>query len=350
MKAHNRPNGLTGALRVVLAVGLSALLATPAAADDMAQFYAGKTVKIVVGTSSGGGFDTITRVLAQYLPEYIPGKPTIVVQNMPGGSSLKAANFVYNAAPGDGTHLGVFNHSLILQTVVKRRSTQFEIAKFNWVGRMAIDDLVGIVWHTAGIKSIEDAKRKEVVIGASSGSSSSAMVPRALNRLTGTKFKVVTGYPGLAERYLAMERGEIDGIAGASWTYITGTKPEWIKEKRLVVLHQNALERSSEMPDIPTLVEFAANAEDRKILHLLGLTETIGKSMAFGPNVPPAQVAAIRKAFAATAADPRYAEDAKRRGLIPAAMPGEKLQTLFTDVSASMTEGFIERFKTVVAE
>lgn len=344
----------SGCVRTWLYLGLFAgavaiAMSGRALADDSAS-YAGKTVRIVVGTTSGGGFDTISRILGQYLPDHLAGKPTIVVQNMPGGSSLKAANYIYSAAPMDGTYLGVFNHSLILQKVVDPRSAQFEMQKFQWVGRMAIDDLIGVVWHSSGIKTVEDAKKKEVIIGANSGNSSSAMVPRALNALLGTKFKIVTGYPGLAERYLAMERGEIDGIAGASWTYINETRPDWVKENKLVVLHQNSLERGETLPNTPTLVEFAKNEEDRKILHLLGLTETVGKSTAFGPGVPAAQVAIVRKAFADTVADPRYSSDAKKRGLIPASLPGEKLQKLFADVTASMTGEFVERFKAVTSE
>src|SRR4051812_42541530 len=200
--------------------------------------YAGKTVRIVVGTTAGGGFDTAGRILAQLLPSYLPGHPTIVVENMPGGSSLRAANYIYNAAPGDGTYLGVFNHSLILQTIADPKATQFAIEKFNWVGRMVIDDLIGIVWHAKGVKTLADVKSTQVIIGSDSASSSSAMVPLALNHLLGTKFKVVPGYPGIAERYLAMERGEIDGIAGASWTYINETRPDWVKEQKIAVIHQ----------------------------------------------------------------------------------------------------------------
>ena len=342
---------MTAGFRTWLSIGCLVLLAgvSPAGqavADDSAS-YAGKTVRIIVGTTTGGGFDTSARVLAQYLPHYLAGSPTIVVQNMPGGSSLKAANYIYNAAPMDGTYLGVFNHSLILQKVVDPRSAQFEMEKFQWVGRMAIDDLIGVVWYSSGIKTIDDAKKKEVIIGANSGNSSSSMVPRALNALLGTKFKIVTGYPGLAERYLAMERGEIDGIAGASWSYINETRPDWVADNKLVVLHQNSLERGPTLPNTPTLVEFAQNEEDHQILSLLGLTETVGKSMAFGPGVSAAQVTTVRKAFADTVADPRYSQDAKKRGLIPATLPGEKLQALFTNVTSSMTGEFVERFKAV---
>jgi tripartite-type tricarboxylate transporter receptor subunit TctC len=337
---------LGGCITVIAGCVFGSIIGQAAAAD----LYAGKTVRIVVGTTAGGGFDTATRVLAEYLPDHIAGHPTIIVQNMPGGSSLKAANYIYNAAPMDGTYLGVFNHSLILQKVADPRSAKFEMQKFQWIGRMAVDDLVGIVWHTSGVKSIEDAKKKVVTIGANSPNSSSAMVPRALNALIGTKFKIVTGYPGLAERYLAMERGEIDGIAGASWSYINETRPDWVAENKVVVLHQNSLERGPDLPNVPALVEFAKNDEDRKVLHLLGLTETVGKSMAFGPGVPAAQVATLRKAFAAAVADPRYAQDAKRRGLIPSTLPGEKLQTLFADVTSTMTGEFAERFKAVTTE
>lgn len=332
---------------IVLA-GIAA--ASAAVAQDGGPFYSGKTVKIIVGSSAGGGFDTASRLVAQFLPSRIPGNPTVVVQNMPGGSSLKAANFIYSAAPTDGTHLGVFNHSLILQTVVKKKSTHFSVEKFQWVGRMATDDLIGIVWHTQGVKTIADARKKEIIIGAGSASSTSSMVPRALNRLAGTKFKIVSGYPGLSERYLALERGEIHGIAGASWSYLNETRPDWVSGKKFSIIHQNSVERAQELPGIPTLTELAANDEDRKVLHLLGLTETIGKSMAFGPRVAPEHVATLRKAFQGAVADPGYAAEAKKRGVIPNTMAGEKLQALFVEVTSTMTDAFVKRFTEIVSQ
>jgi tripartite-type tricarboxylate transporter receptor subunit TctC len=331
---------------------LAVLVARPISAhagEDVAEFYSGKTVRIIVGTSSGGGFDASGRLLARLLPDHIPGHPNVVVQNMPGGSSLRAANYVYNAAPEDGTNLGIFNHSLILQTIVDPRSTQFDMQAFQWVGRIAIDDLVGIVSSSIGVRSLEDAKRREVIIGANSGNSSSSMVPLALNHLLGAKFKIVAGYPGQAERYLALERGEIDGISGASWSYINETRKSWITERKIVVLHQNALERAPNLPDVPTLVELANSPDERKVLALLGLTETIGKSIAFGPKVPVALVEAMRGAFDETVADPAFAEDARSLGLIPAAMPGKRLAGIIAKSGAEITPAFAERFKQAIA-
>lgn len=343
-----KPRRLMPGLGLWLLISLGMTASVAAAADG--PYYAGKTLKIVVGSSAGGGFDSISRILAKRLERHIPGGPMIVVQNMPGGSSLKAANFIYGPAPSDGTHLGVFNHSLILQTVVKKKSTHFDIEKFQWVGRMATDDLVGIMWHTAGAKTIEDAKKKEMTIGAGSASSTSSMVPRALNRLVGTKFKIVSGYPGLAERYLAMEREEISGISGASLSYLKETRPDWVAGRKFSIIHQNSVERNPEIPNVPTLAELAKSDSDRKILHLLGLTETIGKSIAFGPKVPKAAVAILRKAFDETVADPGYGKDAKDRGLIPNTMTGLKLQALFDEVSSSITPEFAKRFEQVVSK
>ena len=325
------------------------IFAAPAAFADE-PFYSGKTLKIIVGSSAGGGFDTISRILGKHIEGKIPGKPTVIVQNMPGGSSLKAANYIYGAAPSDGTHMGVFNHSLILQTVVKKKSTHFDIEKFQWIGRMATDDLVGIIWHTSGVKTIEDAKKKELTIGAGSASSTSSMVPRALNRLVGTKFKIVTGYPGLAERYLALERGEISGISGASLSYLKENRPAWVEGNKFSIIHQNSVDRNAEIPNVPTLAELARNDADRKILHLLGLTETIGKSTALGPKAPKSTVAILRKAFEEAVKDPGYAKEARDRGLIPNTMSGAKLQALFDEVSASITPEFANRFKKVVSK
>ena len=332
-----------------LAASLTLASVTSPLADD-ASLYAGKTIRIIVGTSSGGGFDASARVLEQLMPAHLPGHPQIVVQNMPGGSSLKAANYVYNAVPGDGTWLGIFNHSLILQTVADPKSTQFEMSKFQWIGRVAIDDLIGVVWKSTGVLNLEDATKKQVVIGSNSGNSSSSMVPYALNHMLGTKFKVVTGYPGMMERYVAMERNEIDGIAGASWSYIHKARPTWVDDDRIVVLHQNSLERAPDLQDVPTLVELGKTEEDRNILSLLGLTETIGKSVAFGPSGPQTYVDAMRKAFAEVIADPQFFELTKRFGIIAAPQTGERIQQRFADAKAIMTPAFIERFKRVTSE
>ena len=326
------------------------LSASPLSAQDASALYSGKTIRIIVGTSSGGGFDASGRVLEQLLPNHLPGHPQVVVQNMPGGSSLKAANYLYNAAPGDGTYLGIFNHSLILQTIADPKSTQFEMSKFQWIGRVAIDDLIGVVWRSAGVINLDDATRKQVVIGSSSANSSSSMVPYALNHLFGTKFKVVTGYPGMMERYVAMERNEIDGIAGASWSFIHKSRPDWVSQNRIVVLHQNSLERAPDLADVPTLVELGKTDEDRKILSLLGLTETVGKSVTFGPNVAPEFVKAMRDGFQATTADPQFRQLAERLGIMAAPMTGEKIQARFDDAKAVMTRAFIERFRQVTAE
>ena len=339
----NRP--LTFAALALCAAGLQS-----SAVAQEPPLYAGKTVKVIVGTSSGGGFDASGRVLEQLLPHHLPGHPQVVVQNMPGGSSLKAANYLYNATPGDGTYLGIFNHSLILQTIADPKSTQFEMSKFQWIGRIAIDDLTGVVWRSTGVRTLDDAKTKTVVIGSSSGNSSSSMVPHALNHLLGTKFKVVIGYPGMMERYVAMERREIDGISGASWSFIHKSRPEWISDNRISVLHQNSLERAADLADVPTLVELGRTDEDKKILSLLGLTETVGKSVTFGPNVPPQYVTAMRAAFEAVIADPQYKPLTDRLGIIAAPMTGEKLQARFDDARAMMTPAFAERFKNVTTE
>jgi tripartite-type tricarboxylate transporter receptor subunit TctC len=349
MKPETRaPRRFLVALAGVLAASL-ACLGNATAADSSAPLYAGKTIRIIVGDSSGGGFDASGRVLAQLLPKYLPGHPDVVVQNMPGGSSLLAANYLYNVAPADGTYLGIFNHSLILQTMADPASTRFSMSKFQWIGRVAIDDLVGIVWAKSGVRSLDDAKTRDVVIGANSGNSSSAMVPYALNRLLGTRFKVVTGYPGLTDRYLAMQRGEIDGISGASWRAINKVRPDWIAQRQIIVLHQNFLQREPSLPEVPTLVELAATKEDREILGLLCLDETVGKSMAFGPKTPQVYVDALRKAFDAAAADPQFKLDADRLGIIPAPMTGQALQTFFADETSVITPEFAARFAKITA-
>jgi tripartite-type tricarboxylate transporter receptor subunit TctC len=350
MTGETKPRRLFVALAALVVASLAFTAgADPTTAEAAAGLYAGKTIRIIVGDSSGGGFDASGRILEQLLPDLLPGHPDVIVQNMPGGSSLLAANYLYNVAPADGTYLGIFNHSLILQTMADPGSTKFDMSKFQWIGRVAIDDLVGIVWAGSGVRSLDDAKTREVTIGANSGNSSSAMVPYALNHLLGTRFKVVTGYPGLVERYLAMERGEIDGISGASWRAITKNRPDWIAQHKIIVLHQNFLQRESALADVPTLLELGKTQADRDILGLLCLDETVGKSVAFGPNVPKVYVDAVRKAFDEAAAEPAFTQAADRMSIIPAPMKGSDLQSFFTHEAAVITPDFVTRFDKVTA-
>lgn len=316
-------------------LALCAELAIPGmvhAADD--GFYAGKQMRMIVGFPPGGGFDAYARTLADHMGKHIPGNPSFVVQHMPGATTAKAAAYIYEAAPQDGTVLGLLHQGLLANQVLDIQGGTFDVTKFNWIGRMGTRLSVGLVWHTTGVKTIEDAKKTEIIMGATSPTATSAMVPLALNHAAGTKFKVVQGYQGSADMYLAMERGETHGLGIAGWLDLPGPRADWVKDGKVAVLYQIALKRHSDLPNIPVLADLAANDDDRQILALLASTEDMGRSFVSGPGLPPARVDTLRAAFAAMMADGDFLQDAKRRQLDIDFLDGKDLQAMVLNIGA----------------
>jgi tripartite-type tricarboxylate transporter receptor subunit TctC len=321
--------------RITVAVATAALVsaASAASAADTAQdFYKGKLIRIVVGFPPGGGFDLYARTVAEFLPRHTPGEPKVIVENMPGASTARAASFVYNVAPQDGTVMGIFHQGLLANQVLDVQAGDFDVTKFNWIGRMGTQLNVGLVWHTTGVKTIEDAKKKEVIFGATSPSATSSMVPRALNQIVGTKFKIVTGYQGSVDMYLAMERGETHGMATGVWFDLTRERADWVKDNKVSVLFQISTTRTADLPDVPALSQLAGNPEDNNILGLLASTEDMGRAFAAGPKVPADRVAFLRTAFAKMMADPDFLRESAKRNFEIAFMHGEALQDLAVSI------------------
>lgn len=339
-------------LRILRALhlGLAALAlgSSAAGAQPADSFYKGKTVQVLVGYPPGGGFDLYARLLTDHMGRHIPGSPTLVLQHMPGADSVKMANYVYGVGAQDGTVLGLPLHTLVLNEVLwKDEGGQFKIAKFNWIGRLDAIDLTMLAWGTTGIRTIEDVKRKDLIIGSTSVKGTVAMVPTALNRLIGTRFKLVQGYRGSREQLLAVERGEVQGMGNAVWSQLKVTNPDWIPEKKAYLLYIIGLQRAADLPDVPTIVELAPDDESRKVLHLLASTSEMGRSFVAGPDVPSDRVAILRKAFMETANDPALREEAKKRQINIDPMSGEQLQSLIHDVT-SYPESLYERTRQLV--
>jgi hypothetical protein len=221
------------AIRLML-LALAALGPAGAAADPIADFYKGKSLRVIVGYAPGGGFDAYARLLAEHLPKYLPGSPVILVQSMPGAATVKAANYIYSVAPQDGTVIGIPNHAVPMNAFVWRDVGEgMDVTKLNWIGRLDAIDVVNVAWHATGVKSVDDVKKRPLIIAATSPTGTSVMMPTAINRLIGTQFKVVEGYKGTAEEYIAMERGETEGVGNAIWSQLRRSHPHWIAEKRL---------------------------------------------------------------------------------------------------------------------
>jgi tripartite-type tricarboxylate transporter receptor subunit TctC len=248
------------ALRRTLAVA-AALVATDAAAQPAEQFFARKTVTITIGYTAGGSYDLYGRMVARHLGKHIPGQPTLIAQNMPGAGSLKAANYLYEVAPKDGTALGIVVESAALEQALANPGVQYDAAKFTYVGRVATSNNIFMQWHTAKVQSLDEAKRTETSLAGTGPGSIAETVPRLLNALIGTRFKLISGYPASSEAMLAMERGEVEG-ASSSWAAVKVGKQAWLRERKIRIILQTTPERIAELPDAPSLGEIGDTPED----------------------------------------------------------------------------------------
>jgi len=320
---------------VLASVYVAALAASPAIAQSAAEkFYAGKTITMIIGYPPGGGFDLAGRMVTQHIGKFIPGHPTVIAQNMPGASSIKAANYVYNVAPRDGT-LIYANDSTHPMSQRLKKTGRFEPDRFYWIGRLTADDSVGLTWHTSGVKTVADAKKTQIVMAAGGKSGPAAMIPSALNNLIGTKFKVVLGYKGSAPMVAAMEKGEAGGTATYGFTALKTLRAHWLKDRLVNVLFVIAYKRSPDLPGVPTLPELGETEMDKKVLNLLTSRSAIGRSYVAPPGIPADRGAVLRKAFMTMVNDAGFrAEMAKRRFPVDPASGEEMLKVVQSVMSA----------------
>ena len=297
---------------VPFVIGLStvALPMSPGAAG--AEFYAGKTIDIVVSSDTGGGYDTYSRLLARHMSQHVPGHPTMVVQNMPGGGGLRSAQFVYSVAPKDGTSLGNIRSSTMLDAALGIRGGEIDPTKYEWIGSLASDTDVCSFWHTAGVRSFEDLTKKEVVVGASGKSAQNYSFTNAINNILGTKMKIVLGYKGAADRILALERGELQGNCGINGSTITSSWPQLIAEGKLIPVVQSGLKPYPALAKVPLTQSFAKTDEQKRILNTIFSQMDVARTYAFPPGTPKDRVSGITKAFVATTKDPAFLADAKK--------------------------------------
>jgi len=312
---------------VAAAAALTLAAAPPAQAQPGEPFFARKTITISIGYTAGGSYDLYGRLIARHLGKHIPGQPTVVAQNMPGAGSLKAANYLYEVAPRDGTTLGVIVESAALEQALANPAAQYDAARFTYVGRVATSNNIFMQWHTSKVQSIEDSKRVESSLAGTGPGSIAETVPRLLNALAGTRFKLVSGYPASNEAMLAMERGEVDG-ASSSWAAVSVGKKEWLRDKKIRIILQTAPERVKELPDAPALPEIGTTVEDKQVYSLYASGSAIGRSLIGPPDIPPDRVKALRDAFNAMVADADFIADVRKLEVELDPLPGERVQEL----------------------
>ena len=328
--------------RVTLSIVVAAVLwtTTPATAQSVAEFYAGKQISLIVGASPGGGYDTQGRLVARHLGKHIAGNPTIIVQNMPAAGSLAAANHIYTVAAKDGTVIALVQRGMLLIKNWNSTSVRFDLGHLNWLG--SINSEVGLTaaWHTAPHKTAKDLFEQELIVGGTPGVDPET-TPRLFNSLLGTKFKVINGYPGTNEIILAMERGELQGIGDWSWSSMKTARPDWLRDKKITLLMQAALQKEPELPDIPSVFDYVKNDADRKVMELYLTQKTVARPVIAPPGIPADRLAALRAGFMALAQDKEFLADAQKAKLEVAPISGEaveKVISLITSASPATAE------------
>jgi tripartite-type tricarboxylate transporter receptor subunit TctC len=305
---------------------------TAAHAQTVAEFYKGKTVDVYIGTSVGGGYDAYARMLSRHMGRYMPGNPAFVPKNMEGGGGMRLANYLYNAAPKDGTAIGTFNRGTGFDPLFGNKNAQFEAVKFNWLGSTNDEVSICASWHTTGITSHEQVKTTELLVGATGPSADTYQFPKIANAVLGTKFKIITGYPGGNDVDLAMERQEVQGRCGWSWTSVKATHQPWLDRKWINILFQMGLTKHPDLPDAPLIMDLARTDDEKAIFKLIFGRQVMAWPFTAPPGVPKERADALRRAFLDTMRDKEFLAEAAKGNFEIRAVAGEDIQKLVQDV------------------
>lgn len=331
--------------KTLLLAAAAALMASPVAhADAIADFYKGKTIKAISGGGSGGGFSFNARILGRHMVRHLPGNPEWIVQAMPGAGGARSVKYIVNAAAQDGTVIGAVLPPAVISPLL-RKKVGYDSAKLQWIGSITPMSVVSSVWHTAPARSLEDAKKSELVMATSSKLSNGYMVPAFLNAIAGTKFKVIPGYRGGDRQNNAMEKGEVNG-RGSFYNSYKVTKPHWLSGKKIFHLVQLG-PQIKDLPNVPRMIDLVKTDEHRQVVRFLETGANVGHGFFVSPGVAKARVKALRDAFDATMKDPAYLAEAKKRSLIVDPIPGTKLQA---QVARAMKTdpAVVNRFKKLI--
>jgi tripartite-type tricarboxylate transporter receptor subunit TctC len=304
---------------------------TTAFAQD-APSFAGKTVDIYTGYSVGGGYDLYTRLIARHFGRHLPGNPAVVPKNMEGAASIRLANWLYTAAPKDGTAFGTIGRGTALDPLLGQPGAQFDATRFNWIGSANDEVSVCVAWHSSGFATFDDVLKKELLVGGTGPGDDTIQFAKVLSGVLGAKLKIIAGYPGGNDAVLAMERGEVQGRCGWSYSSVKAAHPDWLADKKIAILVQLALAKHPELPDVPLITDLAKTEEQQKLLKFVFARQVMGRPYLAPPGVPPATVAALRRAFMDTMADKDFMADAERSKLEITPVSGERIQELVAEL------------------
>lgn len=341
-------------ISTIVAIVLASLAGAQARAQENADsegFFKGRTMRVIVGYGPGGGYDVYARLLAEHLPRFLPGGPVINVQYMPGAATEVATAYILNAAPQDGSVIGIPVSGLPMSNLIFKKPGEagIDISKMRWIGRLDVIDTVAIVWNTTGVKKVEDLKTQPLVFGATATTSSTFMMPVILNKLSKGKFKIVLGYRGTSDAYLAMERREIDGMHNGVWSQIKRSRQNWLRDNLITVLYQHSERRAPDLPDVPTIIELADNEQDRRMFALFASEATLGRTFYVSNGVPRPRIAILRDAFQKMVADKTFLEAAEKLDTPINSLGGEEIEKIVSDMASYPPELF-ERVRQLTAQ
>jgi tripartite-type tricarboxylate transporter receptor subunit TctC len=321
-------------LAQAVAAALTALLpASGVSAQSVADFYRGKTVEIDINSSVGGGYDLYARLIARHMGKYIPGNPTLVAKNMEGAGGIRLANWLYSAAPRDGTVIGATSRAMAFDPLLGNKAAQYDGMKFSFIGSANDEVSVCVAWHTSGVATFDDALAKDLVVGAAGGiGDDTYQFPALLKNMFGARFKIVGGYPGGNEINLAMERGEVQARCGIPWSTVKATRRDWIDEKKVNILMQFSLNKHADLPKVLLVTELATTDEQRQILKLVFGRQVMGRPFALPPGVPKERIEALRKAFMETLADKELLAEVEKARLEVTPVSGQSIEDLVGDI------------------
>ena len=324
----------------IKALAITAAVVAASGPAVAADFYQGKTLRLVVSSDTGGGYDAYARTFATYLRRHIPGEPTIIVQNMPGAGGMAAANWTFNVAPKDGTVLLLHQRGIPFHPYLGEKNAMFVPTDFNWIGSFNSETGITAMWHTAKVKTFEDVFKETAVLGGS-GPNDSETYPFLMNNTIGTKFRIVSGYKSNVTAWLAMERGEVEGVSG-SWASLKANRPQWIREKHVNLIVQVDRQKHVDLPDVPLLLDYVKTPEHRTMWNVMIAMAAMGRPLAMPHGVPAEQVDTLRAAFAATMKDPAYLAEMQKSNRELSPIGGEEMQGMMREVAAVPRETLVK--------
>ncbi|MCC6889315.1 MAG: hypothetical protein IT536_12340 [Hyphomicrobiales bacterium] len=329
------PLPIAAALLAAVATIVASLAASTAAAQSLADFYKGKQVSLYIGFSAGGTYDLYGRVVARHLGRHIPGNPAVVPRNMEGAGSIRLMNFMYAQAPKDGTAIATVGRGGAFGPLFGMKGAQFEAERFLWLGSANDEVSLCSAWHLSGIRTFDDVRQRELVIAATGPGDESQTVPKLLNAVLGSKFKVIGGYPGSNEMTISIERGETQGRCAYSWASMKSVHRQWLDEKKVHVLIQLSYQKHPELPHIPLAGDLAKTPADKQMINMLAARQVMGRPFFSTPDLPAERAAALRKAFLDVLRDPEFLAEAEKLKLEITPVPGERVEAIVREIYAT---------------